>query len=108
MLTLIINRFVASSYKYSIELNMHEDITIWKTEILSYNKDVNEIININTIKLKDIDRLITNSVDSKFAILNIYNPILDYKDLKEYWKIRIKYGKKPITLIEYGKRLFDN
>jgi hypothetical protein len=70
------------------------------------------------LTLAEFDKLITHSYDKKYLILNIHHPILDkirtsYTAqetlcLRDYWKARMRFGKKEVALIEYGKRFFNS
>ena len=63
------------------------------------------------LTLEQFDKLVTSSIDKKYVILNYHHPILERinengLNLRDYWKARMKFGKKEIALIEYGKRFF--
>jgi hypothetical protein len=58
--------------------------------------------------ISELDRLVTNMVDLKFALLNVKHPLLyEIESLREFWNFRLlEHRSREIELIEFGNRLF--
>jgi len=107
---LIIDRSSTKKNIYSFGFGPEFDILVgqWNIQFIKCNETMAEI-----------DRIITNSVDLKFCVLNLKHPLLiestkdleryghDYKPiLREYFALRLIYRRSEFQLIELGKRLF--
>jgi len=106
---LIIDRFTRNESLYQIDFGVDYYILIghWMfvKNLLTFPEE-----------LTLLDKLVTNSPDLSFCVMNLKNPILlkdnnwhintFRKDLRDFWTIRLKHRKSPIDLIEFGKRLF--
>jgi hypothetical protein len=108
---LIIDRCSTKRFIYSFGLGPDYDILVgqWNIPFVKCKETMSEI-----------DRLITNSIDLKFCVLNLKHPLLiesnnslekfghDYKPiLREYFALRLIHRRFSVELIEVGKRLFD-
>jgi hypothetical protein len=106
---LIIDRFSTKKNIYSFGFGPDFDILVaqWNIPFVKCKETMAEI-----------DRLISNSIDLKFCVLNLKHPLLiestkdlekyghDYKPIiREYFALRLIYRRFPVELIEIGKRL---
>ena len=117
---LIIDRFKEYRYTYKVSYYTDSFDLIYEFGILEVHKDrVYRILNepnkrewlrevpVFFEELKIIDLLLTKCIDNKFLLLNINNEkVKKFYDINELFKLRIKYSKYLVTLVEFGNRLF--
>ena len=115
---LVLDRFKENSQHYKVEFFTDTDELIYDFDIMKWNDyNLNHELSylMTTVdeyiledKVKQIDYLLTNSIDNKFLLLHLNDDyVKKYFDINQYFKLRIKYSKYLVTLVEFGNRLFE-
>lgn len=102
---LFIDRFQQDDYKYQARLGYDWEHYVKK---ICFFKPIFKPIENDFEIISELDRLVTNMVDLKFALLNVKHPLLyEIESLREFWNFRLlEHRSREIELIEFGNRLF--